>query len=351
MIQGLPYPVSIGAEALPALCAAASGYSSLTLLMDKHTQRDCYPLLKPFLPAHSTFVIPPGESFKTLESCSQLWQQLSAEGVDRNGLLLNLGGGVVCDLGGFAASVYKRGIGFLHAPTSLLAMTDASIGGKTGLDFQGIKNLIGLVVNPLGVYIWPEFLHTLPARELRAGFAEIVKHHLIADAEGWQQLSRLKTLYGVDWLSLIRHSLSLKAAIVLQDPDDKGIRQVLNFGHSIGHAVESYYLSQKNFLLHGEAVAIGMVAEAFISKEKGWISDDSLQLISRFLLTHFDLPAIPAATYPAIIRLMGYDKKNAGGALRMSLPEGPGACRTGVAVEPEAVEAALAYYSAAAASR
>ena len=346
MTSSLPYPIHIGDNSLHALASFLENgqYSSLMVLMDEHTSRDCYPLVTPFLPDHFTTILPPGEQYKHLQSCETVWEKMTIAQMDRKALVINLGGGVIGDLGGFVAGTYKRGIDFVQVPTTLLAQVDASVGGKVGVDFQHYKNHIGLFATPRGVYIWPAFLATLPQRELISGFAEAIKHHLIADQEGWAQLQKHDSMETLDLEGLIEHSVEIKADIVAADIRENGARKALNFGHTIGHAIESEYLHRPDPLLHGEAIAIGMIAEAWLSMQLGYLASGKLEQISTFILNFFPKVSLSTADFPSFYQRMLHDKKNLEGRIQFSLIEGPGKYRIEEEVSKTIIFEALAYY-------
>ncbi|UOG76104.1 3-dehydroquinate synthase [Hymenobacter tibetensis] len=316
--------LSIGPEALPILAdlLRQPAVSQVFVLVDANTSRLCYPLLKPHLPeAHSLIEIPAGEEAKTLDSCEAVWNNLTEQQADRFAVLVNLGGGVITDLGGFCAALYKRGIRFVQVPTTLLAQVDASVGGKTGIDFQGFKNHLGVFQEPAGVFIDPAFLATLDPRQLKSGYAEVVKHGLIADAAAFQE-QRVNSLFIDDWTDTIRHSVALKQEIVAQDPLEAGPRKLLNFGHTVGHALESFLLSQPGReILHGEAVAAGMVCEAWLSVQHGLLSDTELDQIETFLFSVFEKVQFVTLETEAIAEYARQDKKNAGTTINCTLLE------------------------------
>lgn len=299
--------------------------SQVFVLTDANTGRLCYPLLLPYLPAeHIVLELPAGEEAKTLASCETVWSELTANRADRHAVLVNLGGGVLTDLGGFCAALYKRGIRFVQVPTTLLAQVDASVGGKTGVDFQGFKNQLGVFQEPAGVFIEPRFLHTLDPRQLKSGYAEVVKHSLIADATAFQAQRRTGMLLE-DWTSTIEASVALKREIVAQDPLEAGPRKLLNFGHTVGHALESYLLAQPGReILHGEAVAAGMVCEAWLSVQKGLLSAEELDQIETFLFSVFDKVQFVSLETEAIAEYAWQDKKNAGSIINCTLLQGIG---------------------------
>lgn len=310
------YTVSLGslAETLPEALRKLP-YSKLFLLADSHTAA----LLPPFLDrlADARVVLEPGEAHKNLHSCTQVWQAMLAAGLDRDALALHFGGGVIGDLGGFCAATFKRGIRFVQVPTTLLAMTDAAIGGKLAVDFSGVKNIVGVFQNPAAVLADPAFLTTLPERELRSGFAEVIKHALIGDPALWAAICKLQTLDSrLDWQSLLLASIRVKVRIVEEDPLEKGLRALLNFGHTIGHALEAYYLDSDEPLTHGEAVAIGMLTEYWIACGEDARFGEMKEVIARF----FPWRDLSSGASPALWQLMQQDKKNAAGAVRMATP-------------------------------
>jgi len=317
-------------------------YSKVAVLMDEHTFRDCYPFIEADLPVHENFIVAAGEEHKSLETCVSVWQKLTDHAFDRYSLLLILGGGVLGDLGGFCASTYKRGIDFVIMPTTLLAQVDASVGGKLGVDFHHYKNHIGLFREPTGTLIASDFLRTLPERELRSGFAEVIKHCLISDKAMWSKVCS-KPLEGQLWNELILHSVGFKYSIITQDPKENGLRKILNFGHTIGHALESYFLVLGNRIFHGEAIAAGMVSEAFIAHRKNLIQPDELDQITTYLTRIFG--KVNAPPYHHLMPFISQDKKNRGGKIKMALLEGIGKAVWDVEVSEDEVKASLEYYS------
>ncbi|MFC6224802.1 3-dehydroquinate synthase [Hymenobacter artigasi] len=319
--------VIIGPEALPALAELLyrPAVSQVFVLADSNTARLCLPLLEPHLPVDYKLIeIPAGEEYKTLASCDTVWSMLTEQRADRFAVLVNLGGGVVTDLGGFAAALYKRGIRFVQVPTTLLAQVDASVGGKTGVDFQGYKNQLGVFQAPAGVFVEPKFLQTLDPRQLKSGYAEVLKHWLIADAEAFDTNRRLGWLTD-DWTPIIRESVALKQRIVAQDPLEAGPRKLLNFGHTVGHALESYLLTQPGReALHGEAVAAGIVCESWLSMQHGLLGADALDKIETFVFSVFDKIDFVSLETEAIADFARQDKKNTGATINCTLLEGIG---------------------------
>jgi len=304
-------------------------YSSLFIITDTNTSQYCLP---GFLSQVVTELpieiieIEAGESNKSIETCIQVWHTLTELGADRKSVVINVGGGVVTDLGGFAASTFKRGMDFINVPTSLLAMVDASVGGKTGVDLGVLKNQVGVINNPAAVLIDSNFLETLPANEMRSGLAEMLKHGLIADAEYWKRFTNLSGLTTDDLESLIYQSVIIKKNIVEQDPTEKGIRKALNFGHTIGHAIESYFLENPNAttLLHGEAIAIGMIIEGYFSLNKNLITQEEYYEIKTVINGIFDKVNFTAEDIQNIIKLLVHDKKNVSGEVQFALLDGTG---------------------------
>lgn len=335
------------ADSLPAFLNARD-VTAVAVIADNHTYRFCYPELKPLLPKHTLIRIRAGEEQKHLATCELIWDALTRANFDRHALVLNLGGGVIGDMGGFCAATYKRGIAFAQVPTTLLAQADASVGGKLGIDFRGFKNHIGVFQQPDATLIDPRFLQTLPERELRSGFAECIKHCLIADARMWETVRR-RDLDEQDWPALVAHSVAVKQRIVAQDPTEKGLRKILNFGHTLGHAVETYFLTvpgqARRRLLHGEAIAVGMVAEAFVAYQKGMIDERLLTQIEEYVFSVYGRVRLTDADREPVLALTAQDKKNRGREVRMALPDGPGSCAFDVPVTTAEMRRALDFYA------
>jgi 3-dehydroquinate synthase len=314
------YPVHLGRGAVAALpeLIRAGDYDTVWVLVDEHTRSLCWPRLSFLgLSEDQVLEIPSGERHKTLETCRALWSAMLQGRATRKALLINLGGGVIGDLGGFVAATFKRGIDFVQVPTTLLAQVDASIGGKVGVDFEGVKNTLGVFAPPVAVVADPVFLETLPHRERRAGFAEMLKHALIADAAQWEQLAQLPVnLAGVDWPELLLPSLRIKQRFVEVDPWEKNVRKALNFGHTLGHALESWSLAtSERPLLHGEAVALGMIGEARLSVEHAGLAPSVAEHIREVVERFFPLvgEGLFPPEAPGIEILLPYlrqDKKN-----------------------------------------
>ncbi|EMR02090.1 3-dehydroquinate synthase [Cesiribacter andamanensis] len=321
-------------------------YSRLAVLTDTNTALHCYPLLREALPAdHLHICVPAGEEHKILETCITIWQAMTQAGLDRKALMLNLGGGVITDMGGFCAATYKRGIRFINLPTTLLAQVDASIGGKLGIDFEGYKNHIGLFDDAEAVVIDPHFLKTLPERERRSGYAEVVKHALIADREQWEALQQ-QPWQELGWRSIIEHSIGIKAMIVARDPLERGLRKILNFGHTLGHALESYRLEQtpEKRLLHGEAIAAGMICESWLSWKKAGLPEAERNTIARYLSSVWPEPMVLEEEIPAVLDRLPQDKKNEGQQVLYSLLQQAGEASYNCAASQDEARQALEWY-------
>ncbi len=313
-------------------------FTRLMVLVDENTHELCYPLIHNSLPEHRLIHINAGEEYKNLGTCSSIWEALTNYHCDRHSLMINLGGGVI-------AATYKRGIRFINLPTTLLAQVDASLGGKLGIDFQGFKNHIGVFQEPEKVIVSPGFLDTLPSREVRSGFAEIIKHALIADGSYWRQIV-LNDLEDQEWESHIQHSIEVKNDIVVKDPREKGLRKLLNFGHTLGHAVETYFLSRPGEkLLHGEAIAVGMIAEAYLSRKKCGLKQDELLDIKSYLLDIFGHPILPEEATEPVLSYVMQDKKNSGSTINCTLLENIGLALFDIPVTAEEIHEAFAFYN------
>ena len=325
----------------------ARGYAGWVVFVDTNTRRDCLPLIERYLDHPNVVVVeaPEGEPHKHLGTCEQLWAELFAGKVGRRWCAVCLGGGVLEDMAGFVASTYKRGIDFLQIPTTLLSMVDSSVGGKLGVDFRGLKNSIGVFNDPIGVWIDPLFLNTLPPREVRSGYAEMVKHALIADNDQWERLRMITDLTAVDWERLIPGSVRIKRDIVLEDPYEAGLRKALNFGHTIGHALETYWLHTDARLLHGEAIAAGMIVESWLSARLSGLAENDLSTIVAYLHNVYGHQAVPEAAFPELLELMRQDKKNEDDRINFTLLEAPGRARINATAPAELIEQGLRYYN------
>ncbi len=312
-INAKDYSILLGDDTLDALLAhlIERSYSQVFVLVDENTEKCCLPIVSQILFDIKIIRITSGESNKNITSTQLIWNELLQHKADRQSVLINLGGGVLGDLGGFAAATYKRGIDYIQVPTTLLAMVDSSIGGKTGIDYNTIKNCIGTIQPPAAVYIYPRFLKTLPEREILSGLAEIIKHALIDDEAYWEYINKLQSIDSADLEYLILESIKIKSSIVKKDPFEQGERKLLNFGHTIGHAIEAYsLLHDKAPLIHGEAIAIGMLCEAYLSNTCSELSSKELQAIEAIVLKFFPKYSFRDIQLKDVIELMYQDKKN-----------------------------------------
>lgn len=308
--------IFVGDDVFSALNERLIAYQNakLFVLVDENTLQYCFAELVANVEAFKkaeVIEISSGEENKTLDICYQIWKTLAEFKADRHALLVNLGGGVITDMGGFVASTYKRGIDFINIPTTLLSQIDASVGGKVGVDFEELKNMVGVFNEPKGVFIYPPFLKTLDKRKMLSGYAEALKHALIQDINYWLALKQGMLSDSKNWLKLITTSIGIKNEIVLLDPNEKKERKLLNFGHTIGHAIESFSLqNDKMPLFHGEAVAIGMICEAYLSNKVMELSNDELDDISTSILNLYAHYKLETSFYHSYIELMKNDKKN-----------------------------------------
>ena len=322
-----------------------SHFTKVAVLVDDNTKMYCYPIISKSIPAHKIIEIPSGENHKNLRTCEIIWDALTREAFDRKSLLINLGGGVIGDMGGFCAATYKRGIEFINIPTTLLAQVDASIGGKLGIDFHGFKNHIGVFQNPNMVFLDPIFFLTLGPEELRSGFAEIIKHCLIRDEAKFQYLVQ-SSFDSLDLYELTNHSAHIKNSVVLEDPTEKGVRKILNFGHTIGHAIESYYLNMPGRrLLHGQAIAIGMICEAWLSRKILLLTEGELNQITEYILKIYNPVSISENDINKLIGLTDQDKKNEGEIIQSSLLHKIGNCKFNIPVNHVDIKEAIRYFN------
>lgn len=319
------------------------GYSKVLVLADEFTVKDCYPLLQSALPAHTSFTIKSGEEHKTLTTCSAIWQAMTDAQLDRHSVVIIIGGGVLGDMGGFCAATYKRGIDFILVPTTLLAQADASIGGKLGIDFNNFKNHIGVFQQPAFTLLHAGFLKTLSEQELRSGFAEVIKHALISDQQLWD-IIRTHKLSEQNWTALLKHSAEFKYSVINQDPYEKGLRKILNAGHTIGHALESFFLTSGNKIMHGEAVAAGLIAEAYIAVKRNLLTEEELQQITTYTLSIFGKLSFSETALSDIAGLSLQDKKNKGNSILCVLPNGIGKAKWDVEISLDEIVDALKFY-------
>ncbi len=325
-------------------------FSKIFILVDENTHEYCLPKFLSKLSTNTEIEIieiESGEINKTIDTCVGVWNTLSELNADRKSLLINIGGGVITDLGGFVACTFKRGIAYINVPTTLLSMVDASVGGKTGVDLGVLKNQIGVISNPHQVLIDTEYLDTLPQNQMRSGLAEMLKHGLITGENYWNNFLNLSNLSLKDLDRLIHESVIIKKNVVEQDPFENGLRKTLNFGHTLGHAVESYFLSQpeKTTLLHGEAIVVGMILECYISSKLLGFPEKQVDDIKDLFLGYYGKVTIEQGDYAPIIDLLRYDKKNSHGSINFVLLEAIGKHKLDCTVDENLIIESFEYYS------
>ena len=325
-----------------------SGYSQIVVLADTNTVDLCFPLFSCFLPENCfKIVITADEQFKTLETCSSVWKQLlEIPSVDRNCLLINCGGGIVSDIGGFVASAFKRGIDYVNIPTTLLAMVDASIGGKTGVNLLSYKNQVGAFYDPVSVLVYPAFLKTLDPVQLLSGFGEILKYALISDSQFWNELINTKPILPNLKAEYLDKCIDFKTRVTKLDRKENGQRKILNFGHTAGHAIESLKMNNSGQSIpHGIAVAHGILIECLISNHIKLLNNSWLSGISDYVLNNFGKVVINESEINSILQFMRADKKNSGDSISFSLIDKPGNCLTDIQVNDDIILQCLKIYS------
>ena len=332
------------------LTAAISecGHDNLFILTDEKTAQACLPVIQRYRCLRNArhITVPQGDTNKNLQSLTTIWQYLSENGATRHSLLINLGGGMITDLGGFAAATFKRGIDIINIPTTLLAMVDASVGGKTGINFNGLKNEVGAFCDARYVLLSTTFLKTLDSENLRSGYAEMLKHGLISTTERWAELVNYN-LAQPDLAQLqhmVGQSVAVKQDIVAQDPHEHGIRKALNLGHTIGHAFESYAMKQGRPILHGYAVAYGIICELYLSAVKTAFPTDRMRQTVNFIRENYGQMNITCDDYPALLDLMRHDKKNTAGTINFTLLGDIGDIRINQTATEEEIKEALDFY-------
>ena len=330
-----------------AMTLSECEHDKIFVLTDEHTVNCCWPLIKDFLCMKDATVITiqASDTHKDIQALTYVWEQLSKQGATRHSCLINLGGGMVTDLGGFAASTFKRGINFINIPTTLLAMVDASVGGKTGINLNGLKNEVGVFSNASTVILDTIFLKTLDAENIRSGYAEMLKHGLISNDQMWAELVTFD-LESPDLSKLSRmlaDSVAVKQRIVTEDPLEQGIRKALNLGHTVGHAFESFALKHKP-ILHGYAVAYGLISELYLSTIKTGFPSDKMHQTVSFIKEHYGKMDITCDDYPTLLELMTHDKKNVAGTINFTLLGGIGDIRINQTATKEDIYEALDFY-------
>lgn len=293
------------------------------LLMDETTASLCKPLLEgsQILAKAQSIVIKPTDKHKTIETLSDVWKALVQGGASRKSVLINLGGGMVTDLGGFAAATFKRGIRYVNIPTTLLSMVDAAVGGKTAINFMGLKNEIGSFYESQAVIISTDFLKTLDAENVRSGYAEMLKHALLSNEKMWHRHLAFDLDHPDFSLlqEMVKESIHVKSAIVQEDPHEKGLRKALNLGHTVGHAFESFAMQRNTPLLHGYAVAFGLVCELYLSCNLRGFPENEMRSAWNYVRSNYGTFAFDCKDYEALIALMQHDKKNQGGEINFTL--------------------------------
>ena len=325
----------------------SAAHSRIFILVDENTQLFCLDAFMAHIEGNypiTIIKIKAGEQHKNIATCLQVWSTFSESGADRKSLLITLGGGVITDLGGFVAATYMRGITFINVPTSLLAMVDAAVGGKTGVDLGVLKNLVGLTNFPEMVITDASFLNTLPENQLKSGLAEMFKHGLIAGEAYWNKISALRELQPDNLNDLIRESVSIKNNIVMQDPRERNLRKVLNYGHTLGHAIESCFLNTQKQVLHGEAVAVGIILATYISKAITGFPEAKLHRIKEVILHHFKKIDFNGNDLKKITSLLKHDKKHTHGNTNFVLLSDIGKPVLDQTVSETLVTAAFEYY-------
>lgn len=322
-------------------------HDRIFVLVDETTNKLCWTLVKDYLCLKDaqTIVIGATDRRKNLDTLVHVWESLQQGKATRHSLLINLGGGMVTDLGGFAASTYKRGINFINVPTTLLAMVDASVGGKTGINFGGLKNEIGVFNDAEFVLLDTNWLRTLDEENIRSGYAEMLKHGLIADETMWAELINFNlaqpNLYQL--ASMLNKSVRIKERIVAEDPHEKGIRKALNLGHTFGHAFESWAMKRQP-VLHGYAVAFGLIAELYLATTQTDFPTERMRQTVNFIRAYYGSLPITCNDYPELIELMHHDKKNRGNEINVTLLGGIGDIRIDQTITEEDIKEALDFF-------
>ena len=323
-------------------------HDKLFVLVDEHTSQYCLPLIQAFpcMKDAISICIGAGDIHKNIETLAHVWKELGDNGATRHSLMVNLGGGMVTDLGGFAASTFKRGLKYINIPTTLLAMVDASVGGKTGINFNGLKNEIGVFSPAQSVLINTEFLKSLDMDNILSGYAEMLKHGLISTTEHWAELLKFD-MNDIDYKALqelVAKSVKIKEDIVEQDPYEKGIRKALNLGHTVGHAFESLAMETNRPVLHGYAVAWGIVCELYFSHLKTGFPKDKLRQTLQFIKNNYGVFVFDCKQYDRLYQFMTHDKKNSAGIINFTLMGEVGDIRINQSATKEEIMDMLDFY-------
>lgn len=327
-------------------CIKLESYDKIFAITDENTFAFIYEFIGAIVPHEQVIMVSAGDQHKNLQTAEIIWGQLAKMLASRKSLVINIGGGMVTDLGGFCASTYMRGIDFINIPTTLLSMVDASVGGKTGVNFGHLKNYIGTFAEPIAVIIQPNILKALPQEELKNGWAEIIKHGIIAGGELWELVNKgmPKIADTAAWKHIIALNIELKSKVVKVDKKEAGLRKVLNLGHTVGHALETAFLKHNDYLGHGKAVAAGMVMESFIALEMGLLPEEDASSIESAIDAVFERLDLADYNMQALLADMKGDKKNHFGSINMALPRNIGAVQYDILVTDSVILNALALY-------
>jgi 3-dehydroquinate synthase len=363
------YPIKIKESDFSDLYTGTSVFSSITdylqkhfnnsnqicILVDENTRIHCLPALQSYVPRLQNVAVievKSGEVNKSVESAAYIWSVLSEKNADRDSVLVNLGGGMLCDLGGFAASTYKRGITYMNIPTTLLAMTDAAIGGKTGINLNHVKNQVGVFALPRAVFIYTGFLRTLDKYQILSGLAEVIKYGLILEPGLWKKILRMDFQKLVDeplkdpiWEDLIKNTVTTKSDIAEKDFRDKRERKHLNFGHTFGHAFETFSMKGDiEGISHGHAVALGMICESYLSTLKSGLKNEDLNAIVSLITSNYSLLPLTEDSFPRILDIIRKDKKSVNDKTAFTLLKSPGHSMINQYCSEESMEKALEFY-------
>ena len=323
-------------------------HDRLFVLTDTTTKQLCWPVVQNYAVMKDAIMITiqPTDEAKTLETLTTVWTSLQKEGATRHSLMINLGGGMVTDLGGFAASTFKRGMAYINIPTTLLSQVDASVGGKTGINFGGLKNEIGVFNCANSVILSSTFLRTLDTENMLSGYAEMLKHGLLSSKENWAELLTfdITTPDYATLQNLVAKSVAIKEQIVKEDPTEKGIRKALNLGHTAGHAIESLALKEERTILHGYAVAWGLLMELYLSARKCGFPAKEMHQMEAYIKEHYGKFLYDCKHYETLYNFMSHDKKNQGGNINFTLLGGIGDIRINQTASQDEIEEMLDYY-------